>query len=489
MNLNREKYSIIGALAWNMFERIGVQGIQLSITIILARILLPYDYGIAALITAIIAIASVVVEQGVSSAIIQMKSISEREINSLFTIGLIISIMLYAGLIILAPNIALFYDNYDTSQLKRLIRIYAIVLPIGSFTSIQYSVIYRNMEFKKSFFLNIICIVVSGSAGIILAINGYGVWALAVQQIISRIVSLVTLTIVLGWIPHPVIPDRLIIPALRFSVHVLGNSLISVIYNQFRSFLIAKHYSSIDLAFYNKGELFPAIIATNTDYALQKVMFSVYSKKQEHLAEVKSVMRQTINISTFFLMPIMIGLLAISKDLVILVLTDKWISCVPFMQIFCLIYLLQPIKTTISQALNGIGMSKNSYRLGLYSKIIGIIFILFIFRKGTIYIAIVTLVTEFLTSFFYIFAAQKHFSYSIREQAIDITLNIVTAGLMIIGIALMSFIFCLPLWIDIILKIILGVCIYMVSNLIFRNIALKYLVNLFKRWMIKYSKV
>lgn len=486
MNKSDKTQSIVDAFVWNMCERIGVQGTQFVVSIILARILSPDDYGIISLITAFIAIGFVVVEHGVSSAVIQRKKISKREINSLFTIGFIASLALYVSLLILAPSIATFYEKYDSQLLISLIRVYALVLPIGSFTTIQSAIIYRNMQFRKNFYVNLIGIMLSGTVGIMLAIMGYGVWALAAQQIVSRIVNIIALTIVLRWIPHPVIFDKKIIPSLKYSVNILGNSLLSTFYNQFRSLLIGKYYSSNNLAYYNKGEMFPAIIATNTDYALQKVMFSAYSKKQDNINEVKNMMRKTINLSTFFLAPMMLGLIAVSRELVVLILTEKWLACVPFMKIFCLIYFLQPIKTTIGQALNGIGRSKTTFRIGLLSIGIGFLFVVAVIKQGAIYIAIVAFITEIFASTFYIFTATKHFSYSIKELFADIVLNAMTAVLMCGGVILVSFIEIFSVWLSLIIKISAGIVIYCILNLVVGNKALKYSADFIKSKITKF---
>lgn len=487
MNKSEKEQSVVDAFAWNLCERISVQGTQFVVSIILARILSPDDYGIISLITAFIAISFVVVEQGVSSAVIQRKKISKREINSLFTIGFFASIVLYVGLLLLAPSIAMFYDKYESQLLIRLIRVYALVLPIGSFTTIQSAIIYRNMQFRKSFSVNLIGIIISSTVGILLAIMGYGVWALAMQQITSRIVNIVALTIVMHWIPHPVMPDKEIIPSLTYSAHILGNSLLSTSYNQIRSLLIGKYYASYNLAYYNKGEMFPAIIATNTDYALQKVMFSAYSKKQDNINEVKTMMRKTINLSTFFLAPMMLGLIAVSKELVLLVLTEKWLACVPFMQVFCLVYFLQPIKTTIGQAFNGIGRSKTTFHISLLSTAIGILFIIAVLKQGTIYIAIVAFITEIFISAFYIIMVIKHFSYSIGELFSDIALNVITAIFMYIGLIFVSYTEIFSVWLSLVFKILAGIGIYYILNLVVGNKALTYSANLIRSKLTKFE--
>ena len=277
-------------MIWNLLERVGTQGAQLIVSIILARILLPEAYGILALITVFINLATVVVETGFGSSVIQKKDITPRQIDVIFTLNLTVAVVLCGVLWLVAPLIASFYSNYDRTLLIRVIRVYSLILPVGGITSIQSAMIYRNMEFKKFFKVNIAVTVLSSIIGIVMALLDCGVWALIAQQLSAKVILFVSLLFAVKWKPRLNFRFRQSGSMFRFGSNILLNRLLNMLYHQISSLVIGKTYSPDTLAFYTKGNTFPSMIATNTDYALQKVMFSAYSKHQDDLAKVRELM-------------------------------------------------------------------------------------------------------------------------------------------------------------------------------------------------------
>ena len=458
------------SLLWNFGEKMFTQGIQLVISIVLARLLLPEDYGILALVMVFVNVLTVFVETGLGSAIIQKKAIDYKEINQLFTINVLVSVVLYISIYFLAPWIASIYSRYDAKLLVAVIRVCTLVLPVGAITSIQNSILYRAFRFKKLFFINIVTVFVSGAIGIAMAYMGYGVWALVAQQIASKSLLFVILLFVLDWKPHCALPNRNTVSMIKYSANILGNRLVVVLYNQFRSLLIGRIYSAEDLAFYNKGETFPSMIATNTDYSLQKVMFSAYSKEQDDLARIKQMMRRTISLSTFVLTPIMLGIAAAATNIILVLLTGKWLPSVTYMRVFCLIYLLQPIKTASAQALDGIGKSKTTLHIGLVSKSIGVISLLVAVRISVRAIVLAALITEVLSMPMYFYINSKYVNYTIAEQMTDLGKNFLPSlaiAAFIYGIS----VFCSSLApvIQLVLQIICGAVLYIALSFAVRN--------------------
>lgn len=476
MSVSGKKIGV--SLAWNFGEKMFTQGIQLVISIVLARILLPEDYGILALVMVFVNILTVFVETGLGSAIVQKKTIEKNEINQLFSINVFVALVLYLAIFLLSPWIASIYSNYDSSLLISVIRVYSLVLPIGSLTSIQSSLLYRKFDFKKLFFVNITTVFVSGAAGIAMAYLGFGVWALVSQQIASKIILGVILLFALEWKPRLKKPNRDTLSMIRYSANILGNRLIVVVYNQFRSLFIGKLYSAEDLAFYNKGETFPSMIATNTDYALQKVMFSAYSKEKDDISRIKYMMRKTISLSTFVLTPIMLGFAAAANNVVLVLLTEKWLPSVEYMRIFCLIYLLQPIKTSSAQALDGMGKSNITLKVGFASKAIGVISLIIALRIGVKAIVIATLITEVISLPFYFYINSKYVRYTLIEQIMDLSKNIfpalVVAGV-VLGVGyLVKTSSALVL---LLIQVGLGIITYFVVSVIMKNESMFFILN------------
>ena len=480
MEISRNKIGV--SLIWNFGEKLFTQGIQLLISIVLARILLPEDYGILALVTVFINIMTIIVETGLGSAIIQKKNIDKKEINQLFSINLFVSVVLYIGLFFLSPFIAKFYDKYDSELLVAVLRVYSLILPIGAFTSIQSSIIYRKFDFKKLFFINITTVVLSGAVGIVMARLNFGVWALVSQQVMSKFVLLIILLFVLDWKPRLKKPDKETFTMMRYSLNILGNRLIIVVYNQIRSLFIGKIYNADSLAFYNKGETFPSMIATNTDYALQKVMFSAYSKVQDDIQNVKSMVRRTISLSTFVLMPLMLGFAATADKIVLVVLTEKWMQSVDYMRFFCLIYLLQPIKTSSAQALNGIGKSNVTLRIGILSKIIGIAVLIPSINISVKAIVIGAFFTEILSLPIYFYANKKYVTYSLKEQFSDLLKNLIPSLIMAVIVfftgKLLNGMNTLLL---LIIQVAVGGIVYLVMAVITKNESFNYILDWAKK--------
>ena len=473
--------SIASSMIWNLLERLGTQGAQLLVSIILARLLLPEAYGILALITVFVNLATVVVETGFGSSVIQKKDITPRQINVIFTLNLTVAVTLCAVLCLAAPLIADFYSNYDRALLIRVIRVYSLILPIGSVTSIQSAIVYRNMEFKKFFLVNILVTILSSAIGITMACLNFGVWALVAQQLSAKLILLLCLLFAISWKPRLNFRFRQSGSMFRFGSNILLNRLLTMLYHQVSSLVIGKTYNPDTLAFYTKGNTFPSMIATNTDYALQKVMFSAYSKHQDDLAQVREMMRRTIRLSTFVLSPLMFGMLACSENFIRVVLTDKWLPAQIYMQIFCISFFLQPIGTTAAQALNGIGRSDLTLKIGLITKLAGIGLVLAAIPLGVTYIALAVLLTSLLSAITYLIANRKVFDYRIRRQLKDLTENILPAVTMAIVCFAIGYLCSgfAPVLI-LALQVLAGAAWYLCCAVIFRNENLKYLLTKLK---------
>ena len=479
---NLKNKTVYSSLAWNFFERICVEGVQLVLSIILARILIPEDYGILALITIFISISTVIVETGLCSSIINKKDVTKRQINFIFTINLCSAILLYLIIFLSAPLIASFYDAYNKELLTKLLRVYSLILPIGAFTSVQTAMVHKNMLFKKMFFVNIACVTLSGIVGVSLALKGAGVWALVFQQMSSKVVLFFALTILLKWIPHPTKAEKESWEMIKYGSNILGLSLFNVFYNQFSSIVVGKVHTPSSLAYYNKAQTFPSMIATNTDYSMQKVMFSAYSKEKDDLTRIKDMMRRTIVIISFILFPLMFGMLATSKNIVIVLLTEKWMPTIPYMQLFCVFYFLQPLKTTGAQALNGIGKSNVPLRVGLFSKSLGIVLILSTVWFGLRILLVSLIFSETIGSIIYMTLNKKYFSYTFKEQIWDFLPSLICSLIMcgavlVIGALAKSL---LPI-VALIIQVFSGMLIYFGLSFIMNRKILKMVKTFFKK--------
>ena len=467
------KDKVISSLIWKFLEKSGTQGIQFILQIILARLLLPEDYGVVAIVTVFITIANVFVQSGFNTALIQKKTVDDTDYSSVFYLSLTVSILLYVFLFFVSPFIASFYDK---EILINVIRVLSLTLPLGAINSIQTAVISRTLSFKKYFFGSLISVIISGIIGIILAYLNYGVWAIVIQQLINTSLFTLILWFTVKWRPKLLLSFTRLKVLFKYGSKLLCSSLIDTIYRNIYDLIIGKIYNSSTLAYYNRGKQFPNIIAINIDGTISSVMLPTLSSKQDDKVALKKMVRRAIVTSSFFLFPIMIGLFITAETLVSLVLTDKWLECVPFIQILSISYALWPIHTANLQAINAIGRSDIYLKLEILKKIIGIIVLLITMKYGIYAMAIGQVVTSFTSTFINSYPNKKLLNYSYIEQIKDILPSLLLSIFMGICIYFIKFIFINKILI-LLFQIILGIIIYFSLAKLLKFECFSYLLN------------
>lgn len=473
MDKNESKSIVLTSLFWKVMERGGTQGVQFVVQIILARLLLPEEYGLIALVTIFISIANVFVQSGFNTALIQKKHVDSVDLSSVFYVSMMVSIVLYIILYIFAPNISLYYNN---NQLTAIIRVLSITLFFGSLSSIQNAIIARELKFKKLFFSSLIAMVLSGIIGVYLAYIGFGIWALVIQQLCNQISITIILWISVSWRPQLLFSLDKVKELFSFGSKILISSLIDTMYSNVRSLLVGKIYTPSTLGYFNRGQQFPALIVTNVNGSIQSVMLPTLSIEQDNKLRVKSIVRRSIITSSFILFPMMIGLAVIAKPLVLIILTEKWLPAVPFLQIYCLSYVFWPIHTANLQAINAIGRSDIFLHLEIIKKILGIIVLLVTLKYGVYFIAIGEVLTSLISTFINSFPNKKLLSYSFYEQFIDIVPSIILSTMMGIAIYYISY-FNMNNIATIVTQIVVGILVYISLAIAFRLESYKYIIS------------
>ena len=329
------KSTIISSLFWKFLQSCGTSGISAIVGIILARLLLPEDYGVIALITVFIAVAQIFVTSGLNTALIQKKEVDDTDYSSVFFLSLIIAAVCYAILFITSPFIAAFYGN---EIITPVLRVLGLTLFFGAFNSIQNAVIARTFTFKNLFVSSLGAVIISGIAGIVMALLGYGVWALVGQQLVSYIALCAIMWVTVDWRPKLLFSLTRVKTLFSFGWKLLVSAQIDTIYNNISTLVIGKLYPANMLGYYSQGQQYPNVLVSNINASIQTVMLPAYAKNQDDKATVKQIMRRALTTSSFLVLPAMAGLAAVAEPLVILLLTEKWIMAVPFLQIFCCVY-------------------------------------------------------------------------------------------------------------------------------------------------------
>jgi O-antigen/teichoic acid export membrane protein len=476
-----EKTKVFSSLVWKLLERGGTQGIQFLIQIVLARLLAAEQFGTIAIVMVFINIAQVFVQSGFNTALIQKKDADDVDFSSVFYLSLALAGILYLIIFLSAPIIARFYKD---DILVPVIRVLSLTLFFGTLNSIQNAYIARNLMFKKLFKSSLGAIIISGSFGLFAAYQGLGVWALVVQQLTNQMTISIIMWFTVKWRPKFIFSIARVKDLFSYGWKLLASSLLNTLYLEIRTLFIGRMYTSSTLGYYNRGQQFPKVIVSNIDGSIQSVMLPTLSAHQDDKKKVKDMMRRAIMTSSFLIFPMMIGMAVVAEPLVKIVLTDKWLPAVPFLQIFCISYALIPIHTANLQAINAMGRSDIFLRLEVVKKLLGLVILGISLPFGVYAIAIGQVISAIISTFINVYPNKHLLNYSYREQWADIMPSLVLAVIMGITVYMFNLIN-IAAWKVLGLQLVVGVGSYIGLTKIFRVESLSYLIatltNLFKR--------
>lgn len=469
---------VVTNIIWRFAERCGAQIVSLIVSIILARILSPSDYGTVAILTVFITILNVFVNCGLSSALVQKKNPDNIDYSTVFIFNIIACIVLYIFLWILSPLIAMYYHN---ERLCSMTRVIGITIIIGGIKNVQQAYVSKTMQFKKFFYATFVGTVISAFIGITMAYNGYGPWALIFQSLSNTAIDTLMLWITVHWRPSFVFSRERFRDLFVFGWNIFLFSIFNTIYNNLRQLIIGNEYSSEDLAFYNKGKSWPYMIIQNVNDSIDSVLFPTLSDSQDDFQRMGHMMKRSIGMSTYILMPCFIGLCAVSTPLTSILLTDKWLPSVPFLCIVSITYMFYPIHTTNLNAIKALGKSKLFLKLEIVKKVLGILIIAAIVIKklDVIYLVGSLLITEVIDIVVDTSVSKKYFNYGLKSQLVDITPSLVISLIMGLTVYLIQYIVksnlpCL------IIQILLGISIFTILSLITKNENFRFLLTFLK---------
>lgn len=469
-----EKKTIVSNFIWRFAERCGAQIVSFIVSIVLARILLPEDYGTIALVTVFTAILQVFVDSGLGTALIQKKDADDLDFSSVFFFNFGVCIILYGGLFIAAPFIARFYGNGD---LTSVIRVIGLTIVVSGVKGIQQSYVSRNMMFKRFFFSTLGGTIFSAFLGIGMAYAGAGVWALVAQQLSNTMIDTLILWITVKWRPKLQFSWNRLKGLLNYGWKLLVSALLNTVYNNLRSLIIGKIYTSSDLAFYNQGDKFPSVIVTNINTSIDSVLLPTMSSVQDDRKRVKEMTRRAMKTSVYIMAPLMMGLAFCATPIVRLVLTDKWLPCVPFLQVFCITYMFWPVHTANLNAIKALGRSDLFLKLEIVKKIVGMIALFATMNISVKAMAYSLLVVSVLGQIINSWPNRKLLNYGYLEQLKDILPGIIIAVCMGACVYCVHFIGLSDV-LTLCIQIPLGMVIYILLSKMLKMESYKYLLDM-----------
>lgn len=414
---NEVKASTSKGLFWRSIEGVGSQGMNFIIQLVLARILMPEDFGVIAILSIFINLANTFVQNGFGTALLRKKDAAEIDFCSVFYMEVAIAFVMYAIIFLLAPWIATFYKNPFITE---YLRVFSLTIVIGAFSSIQTIVLRYRMDFRSSCLANMSGIIIQGAIGIVLALNGFGVWSLIVSQLVYRVVTFLMLAVFAHWFPKWKFSFGSLKELFSYSWRLFVGWMIGTIYSDLFSLIIGKVYNETTLGFYTKGQSIPQVVNRTMTQIITAVMFPALAKVQDDKAVVHNHTRKMISISAALIFPVMAGIAAAAEAIVMVVLTEKWCGAIPVIQILCISSAINVVNNANMQSFNAIGRADVFLRCEIIKRSITIVLVL-ICSAIDFYLMLFTIVfmgiiSLLLNSYYNI----KLLGYSIKEQCKDL---------------------------------------------------------------------
>ena len=420
---------VISSLGWKMSERMSTQLIQFALQLFLARLLTPGDYGTVGLISIYITLSTVIIQGGFSDALIRKIDIDEDDLSSVFYIYMVFSLLFYAVLFLTAPFIASFYEK---PILVPVLRVLGLNLFPTSVNAIQQALIARSLRFKAYFARTVTAMLVSGIVGIVMAYLGFGIWALVAMQMLNIFVAVFVMWFTVKWRPKWIFSFSRAKSLYAYGYKLMLSNLITTLYNSLYGLIIGKVYDTSTLGYYTRGQQFPILIAASIEGTIASVMFPTLSSMQDNKARLKQTMRRAISSSSFLLSPLMVGLAVVAEPLIRILLGEKWMPCVPYLQLTSVAYLFWPMQGSNLAGLQAIGRSDLILKLGIIKRVVGVSLLgasLIIgpklimkpgFEVGALAMMTANVITQIFGCFVHAGPNKKLLNYGVGTQVTDI---------------------------------------------------------------------
>ena len=457
---------------WKIIESFSAKGISLVVSIVLARILLPADYGVIALTQIFTNLSDILIDGGFSTTLIRKKNVDDCDYSCVLTVSFSIATILYLVFFFTSPFVA---NYYEEPRFSPVLRVLGLTLFIQAFTATRTAVVNRNMQFKLLCYCNITGSLISGIIGIIAAYSGLGVWALVIQRLLQQ--ALVTGLLFIkvkfkikwqfSWVRLKEI--------VNFSIGVVSASLLYFVGNNMYSAVVGKKYSVTDLGYYSKGCQLPEQISLYTFSAVSGVLLPTISSCQDDLERVKRIIRKVTSFTGYIIFPLMIGLMCTSNELITLLLTSKWLPAAPIMIGWAIYYMAMPFTLMNSQVYYALGHSFMKLKvefIRIILMVVGLFIGSFIFNCSIQVLAIIGGAVMVVSAIISAFEAGKMIQYCVKEMFEDLLKplisSIVMGGLVFLFANILSALGVKGIIFPLAFKVIFGVFIYLMLSILLK---------------------
>lgn len=411
----------VTAFIWAGIDKLGSSSVNFILTIILARLLTPEDFGLVAMVMIFFNISSVFVESGFSAALIREKTISEADKSTAFIFNLVASIFFYILLFIASPYIATFFNQ---QLLTPIVRIMGLNIVINAIGIIQFTALTQQIDFRTQTKIRFVAVIISGTGAVALAFLGYGVWSLVVRAMLMALATTLIVWIASSWRPSWRFSNESFRRLFGFGSKILVTALIDKIYRNIYDLLIGKFFSAADLGFYKQADSFKNITTKTLLQTIRKVSYPVLSKLKDDAVKLKMGYRKVIKMSSFIIFPAMVLLAILAKPVILTLVGEKWLPSVIFLQLLCLAGATYHINSLNFNMLLVLGKTTLGLKLEVVKKANITLAILVGIQFGLIGLVIAQVVASFTELFINAYYSEKLLKYGLWEQAKDVSISL-----------------------------------------------------------------
>ena len=480
MSDNNTRNSVLGGMFWKFSERIMTQGTSFVVSLILARLLSPDDHGLIALVQVFLNLAAVFITCGFSTALIQKKDADDKDFSTIFYCSLLCAGLIYLILFFGAPFVAAFYSE---PSLTKLLRVFALQIPLSVYQSIQVAYISRHMLFRKTFVSSVLNSLISGGVGITMALAGWGVWALVGQSMTSVVVNTVILAILVPWRPKAEFSWDSAKKLMKYGTGILGAELSAAFFLELRTLVVGRVFSSADLAYYNKARQIPTLLTSNLSTTVMTVMFPALANRSDDLVQIKQMAKRSVKVLSYILVPCMFGLSAIMEPLILLLYTEKWAQTIPFGQILSVGLCVDIVGVLPVQTLKAMGRSEVVLKLEVWKKPVYVLMLLIGIQFDVYTLAVLMVLYDFYSVALNMVQLRKYIPYGLKEQIRDLI------PAYALGTVMMVVVYLIPsvggLVTTLAVKVAVGAVVYLAGSALFRVESFQYVLNILKGYLKK----
>lgn len=414
-------------LLWGSMERFSVQGVQFLVLLVIARILNPKDFGLVGMLAIFMAVAQTLIDSGFSQALIRKQDRTETDNSTVFYFNVAISGFLYLLLYLIAPRVAIFYNE---PLLCGLMRVLCLVVVINSFAVVQRALLTAALDFKTQAKASFIAALISGVIGVYLAIQGYGVWTLVWQQLFNAGLNTLFLWLFARWHPKLLFSWRSFIDLFTFGSKLMVSGLLDTVYNNMYTLIIGKLFNAKSLGFYYQADRFTQLPSSNITGILQRVTYPVLCSIQDDDERLRAVFRQLLKLSAFVIFPLMCILAGISMPLVTLILGEKWSFTATLMVPLCFMMMWWPIHAINLSILQVKGRSDLFLRLEIIKKCIGVCVLAVSMSFGLLFMCYASIATSIICMIVNTYYTRKLIQVGFFMQMRDLSRTLLLSLLM-----------------------------------------------------------